>query len=108
MFPYRVTYDDTYDTPHASLMAARPISVRLSEDMLSAMDRYLASPDAAATIRTRTQLIQAALDMWLQADEAARIDSAIIAGYKLFPPDPGEDAEFLRISNRAQQALEDW
>ena len=89
-------------------MPARPISVRLSEDMLSAMDRYLASPDAAATIRTRTQLIQAALDMWLQADEAARIDSAIIAGYKLFPPDPGEDAEFLRISNRAQQALEDW
>lgn len=89
-------------------MAARPISVRLSEDMLSAMDRYLSSPDAAATIRTRTQLIQAALDMWLQADEAVRIDSAIIAGYKLFPPDPGEDAEFLRISNRAQQALEDW
>ncbi len=107
MFLYRVTYDETYDTPHASLMAARPISVRLSEEMLSAMDRYLASPDAA-TIRTRTQLIQAALDMWLQADEAARIDSAIIAGYKLFPPDPGEDAEFLRISNRAQQALEDW
>ena len=103
-----MAYDETYDTPHASLMAARPISVRLSEDMLSAMDRYLASPDAAATIRTRTQLIQAALDMWLQADEAARIDSAIIAGYKLFPPDPGEDAEFLRISNRAQQALEDW
>jgi hypothetical protein len=108
LFPYRVTYDETYDTPHASLMAAPPISVRLSDDMLSAMDRYLASPDAAATIRTRTQLIQAALDMWLQADEAARIDSAIIAGYKLFPPDPGEDAEFLRISNRAQQALEDW
>ena len=89
-------------------MAARPISVRLSEDMLSAMDRYLAMPDAEASIRTRTELIQAALDMWLQADEAARIDSAIIAGYKLFPPDPGEDAEFLRISNRAQQALEDW
>ena len=88
-------------------MAARPISVRLSEDMLSAMDRYLASPDAA-TICTRTQLIQAALDMWLQADEAARIDSAIIAGYTRFPPDPAEDAEFLRISNRAQQALEDW
>lgn len=88
-------------------MPARPISVRLSEDMLSAMDRYLASPDAA-TIRTRTQLIQAALDMWLQADEAARIDAAIVAGYTRFPPDPAEDAEFLGISNRAQQALEDW
>jgi Arc/MetJ-type ribon-helix-helix transcriptional regulator len=108
MFPYRVTYDETYDTSRAPLMVARPISVRLSEDMLSAMDRYLASPDAAATIRTRTQLIQAALDMWLQADEAARVDSAIIAGYTRFPPDPAEDAEFLRISNRAQQALEDW
>ena len=103
-----MTYDETYDTTRASLMAARPISVRLSEDMLSAMDRYLASPDAAATIRTRTQVIQAALDMWLQADEAARIDAAIVAGYTRFPPDPAEDAEFLRISNRAQQALEDW
>ena len=99
---------DSISSESRTLMGRATISVRLSEDMLSAMDRYLASPDAAATIRTRTQLIQAALDMWLQADEAARVDSAIIAGYTRFPPDPAEDAEFLRISNRAQQALEDW
>jgi hypothetical protein len=107
LFPYRVAYDETYDTPRASLMAARPISVRLSEDMLSAMDRYLASPDAAATIRTRTQLIQAALDMWLQADEAARIDAAIVAGYTRFPVGP-EEQEFGRISDLAQKDLDEW
>ena len=107
MFLYRLVHEETDDTPHVSLMAAGPISVHLSEDTLSAMDRYHASPDAAATIRTRTQLIQAAVDMWLQADETERIDAAIVAGYTRFPVG-SEEQEFGRISDLAQQDLDEW
>ena len=88
-------------------MASRPISVRLPDAMLEAMDRHLASADQAADVRTRTDLIQAAVDMWLLADEAARIDASIAAGYTRFPVGADEE-EFGRISDRAQAELEEW
>ena len=88
-------------------MASRPISVRLPEAMLEAMDRHLERPDPAGGVRTRTGLIQAAIDLWLHADEAARIDASIAAGYARVPAD-GEDEEFGRISDRAQRDLGEW
>jgi hypothetical protein len=45
--------------------------------------------------------------MWLQADEAARIDAAIVAGYTRFPVGP-EEQEFGRISDLAQKDLDEW
>jgi len=88
-------------------MASRPISVRLPEAMLEAMDRHLERPDPADGVRTRTDLIQAAIGLWLRADETARIDASTAAGYARVPAD-GEDEEFGRISDRAQRDLGEW
>jgi Arc/MetJ-type ribon-helix-helix transcriptional regulator len=88
-------------------MASRPISVRLPEAMLAAMDRHLERPDPADGVRTRTDLIQAAVGLWLRSDEAARIDAAIAAGYTRVPVDAA-DEEFGRISDQAQRDLGEW
>ncbi len=87
------------------MSAARPISVRLPAAMLEAMDRHLAQPDAG--VGTRTDLIQAAIELWLRAEESARIDAAIAAGYTRLPAG-AEEAEFGRISDRAQRDLDTW
>lgn len=88
-------------------MPARPISVRLPEAMLAAMDRRLEQPEPTDAVRTRSDLIQAAIDLWLRTDEAARIDAAIAAGYARTPVDDDEE-EFGRISDRAQGELDAW
>lgn len=88
-------------------MATRPISVRLPDAMLDAMDRCLATTAPTTAVRTRTDLIQAAIDMWLAADEAARVDASIAAGYTRFPVGSDEE-EFGRISDQAQAELDPW
>lgn len=85
---------------------SRPISVRLPAAILDAMDRQLEHADATG-IRTRTDLIGAAIDLWLRTDETARIDAAIAAGYARLPAD-AEDEEIGRASDRAQRDLGEW
>ena len=89
-------------------MTARPISVRLSEDMIRAMDAHLARPADTRSVATRTDLIQAAIGMWLQADEEARVDAAYVAGYARHRPDPAEWADVIAVSEEAQRGFEPW
>jgi len=86
--------------------AARPISVRLPAAMLEAMDRHLEQPDAG--VRTRTDLIQAAIELWLRADESARIDAEIAAAYTRTPVRPREDAGLVRAAEEAERSFEPW
>jgi len=88
-------------------MASRPISVRLPEAMIAAMDEHLADGGPDGSVRTRTDLVQAAIDLWLRADETARIDAAIAAGYARAPVGDAEE-EFGRVSDRAQRELDGW
>ena len=84
-------------------MADRHIRVRLPEDMLRAMERILADRPNV----TLDDIVEAAIAMWLAADEATRIDASIVAGYTRFPVGPDEE-EFGRISDRAQAELDAW
>ena len=72
-------------------MAKRHIRVRLPEDILAGMDRALAERP----------------NWSLRAQEDGAIDASIIAGYTRLPPDEDE-AEFGRISDRAQGFLDEW
>lgn len=87
---------------------SRPISVRLPEAMLEAMDRHLERPDPADGVRTRTDLIQAAIDLWLRADETARTDAAIAAAYARLPLQPREDAGLVRAAEEAERGTDPW
>lgn len=84
-------------------MASRPISVRLPDAMIEAMDRWVAESD----LGSRTELVEAAVATWLEDARRRRIDQQIAAGYERHPV--GADAEeFGRISDRAQADLEPW
>jgi Arc/MetJ-type ribon-helix-helix transcriptional regulator len=85
-------------------MAARPISVRLPDAMIEAMDAAVANSEIAS----RSELISTAIGMWLRADGNARIDAAIADGYSRIPPDAAEDAELLRLAQRARRDVDAW
>ena len=84
-------------------MAKRYILVRLPEDILAGMDRALAERPRWS----RDDVVADAVALWLRAIEDGAIDASIIAGYTRLPPDEDE-AEFGRISDRAQGFLDEW
>lgn len=84
-------------------MAKRHIRVRLPEDILAGMDRALAKRPNWS----RDDIVTDAVALWLRAQEDGAIDASIIAGYTRLPPDEDE-AEFGRISDRAQGFLDEW
>ncbi|MFM7693791.1 MAG: hypothetical protein ACKO7U_05735 [Actinomycetota bacterium] len=89
-------------------MPARPISVRLPEAMIAAMDEHLADAGPDGSVRTRTDLIQAAIDLWLRADETARVDAEIDAAYTRQPLDHAADAALVRAADEAQGGTDPW
>ena len=63
-------------------MVRRQTLIELDDDLLAALDRR-----AAATGRSRSDLIREAVDLLLAGDDAAVIDEAIAVGYERHPPD---------------------
>jgi Arc/MetJ-type ribon-helix-helix transcriptional regulator len=63
------------------MVARKQTLVQLSEEQVVALDRR-AQRDGVS----RSQLIRRAVDAFLADDEEARIDAAIIEGYRRIPP----------------------
>jgi hypothetical protein len=62
-------------------MARRQTLIQLDDARIAALDER-----AAATGRSRSDLVREAVDLLLGAGDAAAIDAAIVAGYQRHPP----------------------
>ena len=82
-------------------IARRQTLVQLDDARLAALDER-----AAASGRSRSELIRDAIDLLLGTGDAAAIDAAIIAGYERCPP-PVDDAWALQSAVAAIKA-EPW
>jgi Arc/MetJ-type ribon-helix-helix transcriptional regulator len=71
-------------------VARRQTLIQLDDARISALDER-----AAATGRSRSDLIREAVDLLLATDDSAAVDAAIVAGYQRHPA-PREDAWTLR------------
>jgi Arc/MetJ-type ribon-helix-helix transcriptional regulator len=67
---------------------SKMITVRLSSDRAQRLDDLVAS----GTYATRAAALTAALDGLLERMEKARVDEAIVAGYRRRPPSGGDEA----------------
>jgi metal-responsive CopG/Arc/MetJ family transcriptional regulator len=69
-------------------MARRQTLIQLDDARLAALDER-----AAASGRSRSDLVREAIDLLLATGDAAAIDAAIVAGYAKHPPeqDPWSD-----------------
>lgn len=63
------------------VMARRQTLIQLDDARLAALDER-----AAATGRSRSELVRESIDLLLGSGEAAAIDAAIVAGYERQPP----------------------
>ncbi len=63
------------------VVARRQTLVQLDDARLSGLDQR-----AAATGRSRSDLIREAVDLLLGTGDAAAVDAAIVAGYERHPP----------------------
>jgi Arc/MetJ-type ribon-helix-helix transcriptional regulator len=82
-------------------MARRQTLIQLDDARIAALDER-----AAATGRSRSDLVREAVDLLLGAGDAAAIDAAIVAGYQRHPP--GELDSWARRSAVAAIAAEPW
>lgn len=82
------------------LMARAETLVQLTDDLLAVLDQH-----AAATGRSRSELIRAAVERYLSQELAGEIDRRIVEGYRRVPPEPDPWAEALA---RASIAQEPW
>ena len=62
-------------------VARRQTLIQLDDARIAALDER-----AAATGRSRSDLIREAIDLLLATGDAAAIDAAIVEGYRRFPP----------------------
>lgn len=62
-------------------MARRQTLVQLNDQLLALLDER-----AAKSGRSRSEIIRAAVERELAADQEAAIDAAIVAGYEKAPP----------------------
>ena len=62
-------------------MARRQTLIQLDDARIAALDER-----AAASGRSRSDLIREAVDLLLGTGDAAAIDAAIVAGYRRYPP----------------------
>ena len=63
-------------------MTRRQTLIQLDDRRLAALDER-----AAATGRSRSDLIREAIDLLLATGDAAAVDAAIVAGYEKHPPE---------------------
>jgi Arc/MetJ-type ribon-helix-helix transcriptional regulator len=82
-------------------MARRQTLVQLDDARLAALDER-----AAASGRSRSELIREAIDLLLGTGDAAAIDAAIVEGYRRHPP--GELDAVVDLFARASIAEEPW
>jgi metal-responsive CopG/Arc/MetJ family transcriptional regulator len=83
-------------------MARRQTLIQLDDERLAALDER-----AAASGRSRSDLIREAIDLLLGTGDAAAIDAAIVAGYTRYPPD-GELDAMARAATEASIRAEPW
>jgi len=82
-------------------MARRQTLIQLDDARIAALDER-----AAASGKSRSQLIREAIDMLLATGDAAAIDAAIVAGYERHPAPP-VDAFTIALA-RASIREEPW
>jgi metal-responsive CopG/Arc/MetJ family transcriptional regulator len=82
------------------VMSRRQVLVQLDDERLALLDER-----AARAGHSRSALIRAAIDDYLEADLEARIDAAIVAGYETQPQEPDSWAE---VAAREAIAAEPW
>ncbi len=83
------------------VMARRQTLIQLDDARLAALDER-----AAASGRSRSDLVREAIDLLLGTGDAAAIDAAIVRGYDRKPP-PGDDPWALEGALAAIRA-EPW
>jgi predicted transcriptional regulator len=82
-------------------MARRQTLIQLDDARLAALDER-----AAASGRSRSDLIREAIDLLLGTGDAAAIDAAILEGYSKYPP--GELDAMARTATEASIREEPW
>ncbi len=82
-------------------MGRRQTLIQLDDARLAALDER-----AAASGRSRSDLIREAVDLLLGAGDAAAIDAAIVEGYRKHPP--GEFDSMARHAAEASIRDEPW
>ena len=66
---------------HNMVMVRRQTLVQLDDARLAALDER-----AAASGRSRSELVREAIDLLLGSGDAAAVDAAIVEGYRRWPP----------------------
>jgi metal-responsive CopG/Arc/MetJ family transcriptional regulator len=82
-------------------MARRQTLVQLTDELLALLDER-----AARSGRSRSELIRVAIERELAADADSAIDTAIVEGYRRFPPQ--EHDSWAEASARRSIAAEPW
>jgi metal-responsive CopG/Arc/MetJ family transcriptional regulator len=82
-------------------MTRRQTLIQLDDTRLAALDER-----AAASGRSRSDLIREAIDLLLGTGDAAAIDAAILEGYRKHPP--GEFDAMARTATEASIRDEPW
>ena len=83
-------------------MARQPTLVQLSTELLTQLDLR-----AAATGRSRSELIREAVAGYLALDREAALDAHIVEGYRRVP-ETAEDAAWAESALRESIAQEPW
>ena len=79
-------------------MARRQTLFQLDDARLAALDER-----AAASGRSRSDLVREAIDLLLRTGDAAAIDAAIVAGYTKQPPEPDPWSDFFAKESIASE-----
>jgi Arc/MetJ-type ribon-helix-helix transcriptional regulator len=82
-------------------MARRQTLIQLDDARLAALDER-----AAASGRSRSDLVREAVDLLLGTGDAAAVDAAIVAGYERDPP--AEDDAWATAGALAAIRAEPW
>jgi metal-responsive CopG/Arc/MetJ family transcriptional regulator len=81
-------------------VARRQVLVQLDDERLALLDER-----AARSGQSRSALVRAAVDAYLDADAEARIDAQVVAGYEARPQEANRWAE---VAARETIAAEPW
>jgi metal-responsive CopG/Arc/MetJ family transcriptional regulator len=82
------------------VVARRQVLVQLDDERLALLDER-----AARSGQSRSALVRAAVDAYLDADAEARIDAQVVAGYEARPQEANRWAE---VAARETIAAEPW
>jgi Arc/MetJ-type ribon-helix-helix transcriptional regulator len=78
------------------------IAVRLSDESLSSLDVLV----GLGVFPNRAEAVRAGVEMLVRNAERARVDAAIVAGYRRVPDDTSD--AWLEAATRAMVAAEPW